>query len=192
LGWARIVGETFTRDEGDWGEAETPGTINIYGECVECPAFVQAKTGNVVGVSVEFDVDVLGDKVTAVRRTTPSTAEQMMLTPAQPWMAGCLGPMPYAEAKARGRQIWNDRPPATPGEQHERAVMMARLEACEAVNLCTDLDRLGGIAAFLGVTLPERVSLLCRCRNLETGRNSSVSAESVARLIAEEKRGVQP
>lgn len=75
------------------------GTIDVGCTCKKCPAFVQAKTFNLIGTDVSFDVEIVNDEVKSVTRTSPSTAEQLRDTPTRPWMAGCYGPVPYETAK---------------------------------------------------------------------------------------------
>lgn len=74
------------------------GRISIYTTCLLCPAFVQATTGNLCGAWVEFELEIVDNAVRSVTRTSPSTAEWLMLEPQQEWMAGCHGPMPYEDA----------------------------------------------------------------------------------------------
>ncbi len=76
-------------------------TLCLNCVCSSCEAFVQAGTGNLIGVYVTFEVDVDAGIVKAIRRVSPPSAEQLAETPRQEWMAGCEGPMPYAEAKER-------------------------------------------------------------------------------------------
>lgn len=75
-------------------------TLEVYGDCDQCPALVQAKTLNLCSVGVDFDVTVENDIVTRVHRASPTTAEHLAKDVAQPYMAGCAGPMPYADAMA--------------------------------------------------------------------------------------------
>jgi hypothetical protein len=82
-------------------DVEFTGTFEAYADCKQCPAFVQYGTGNMCGVSVCFDVDVKDGQVTAVRRTSESTAEFLEREPARDYMANCEGPMPYEQAMQR-------------------------------------------------------------------------------------------
>ena len=102
MGTATIEDGRITMRDGGWGEAEVPGligTIEIYCTCRRCPAFVQDKTANLVPTSIGFDLVVKDDVIAEITRTSPNTEEWLVSTPAQPWMANCLGPMTYEEAQ---------------------------------------------------------------------------------------------
>lgn len=119
---------TFSFLPGGWGDAEVGTTINIYTSCRQCPAFVQAGTGNLIEMWVEFAVDLVapaalnsaahegriapgsdplnartrfGALVVDVRRTSQPTAEQIATMPNEPYMEDAAGPMPWPEALAR-------------------------------------------------------------------------------------------
>jgi hypothetical protein len=97
--WA--LGETLSGQDGGYNEPPPrpfSGRISIYASCEECPAFVQADTLNLCACWVEFEVEIVEDRVRKVARTSPTTAEWLKSEPAEPWMAGCRGPMPYPEA----------------------------------------------------------------------------------------------
>ncbi len=86
---------------GGYGSVERPflGRIRIYTSCRQCPAFVQAGTSNLCDCPVAFSVEFIDDHVRDIRRVSPSTAEWLKSEPAETWMVGCLGPMPWAEAQ---------------------------------------------------------------------------------------------
>lgn len=73
-------------------------TIDVYGHCESCPAFVQAGTMNLVPHGASFDVELRDDRVVSVTRTSETLAEFLMREPNERWMKGCFGPMPHAEA----------------------------------------------------------------------------------------------
>jgi hypothetical protein len=74
------------------------GRLEMYAECRLCPAFVQAKTSNLISCPVDFEVEVIDNKVRAITRTSPSTKEWLEATPRETWMKGCQGPMTWDEA----------------------------------------------------------------------------------------------
>lgn len=97
------LGETLSGEDGGYGEKPRRpflGTISVYASCRQCPAFVQARTGNFCDCPVEFDVEIVDDVVRKVTRTSQSTAEWLREEPTRPWMAGCRGPMPWTDAHA--------------------------------------------------------------------------------------------
>ncbi len=115
-----IIGETLTGEDGGWGE-DTPrpftGTVDIYASCEECPAFIQAKTFNLCDHWVEFRVEIVEDIVRKVTRTSPPTSEWIETEPKEKWMAGCLGPMPHAEAEEiHSSRIWPNTPVTPPSD----------------------------------------------------------------------------
>jgi len=79
-------------------------TIEIYGDCDECPCFVQAGTANLVQVWCEFDVRVVADRIESVTRTSASTAEFLADRP--PWLEGAFGPMSLADAQVQRESMW--------------------------------------------------------------------------------------
>ena len=96
------IGTKLELDLGDWNAPVASlftGTIDIYTSCRQCPAFVQAKTWNVLDAWVEFEVTIAADVVTNVWRRSPSTAEWIASKPTTPYMADAYGPMPHAEAQ---------------------------------------------------------------------------------------------
>lgn len=110
MGHATIdVADLFVFEPAMWGEPEVGTMIAIYADCTQCPAFVQAGTGNLCAAWVEFAVELAeigrkGDHYTArvnhVRRTSEPTAEWLRTEPAKPWMKGCLGPMSWDQAQS--------------------------------------------------------------------------------------------
>lgn len=94
----------LTVESGEWGESpRLPflGILLVYCHCTKCPAFVQAGTGNLAAVSVEFEVEVISNAIRNIMRVSASTAEFLETKPKQPYMAGCEGPMSYAAAHKR-------------------------------------------------------------------------------------------
>jgi hypothetical protein len=103
MGHVAVSADGVTMESGGWGDdVSRPllGRFYVYGPCTQCPAFVQAKTRNIVECSVEFEVDIVDDKVRSITRISPSTPEFLADTPRQEWMRGCTGPLPYEEAYA--------------------------------------------------------------------------------------------
>lgn len=117
-------GEFFYRP-GEWGDPEVGTMIEIYTDCRQCPAFVQADTGNLIDVWVQFDIeladlaeksnpDVYTGRVVSVARVSEPTAEWLATTPLKPYMQGCAGPMPWAEAQAAHMDHFRARLTTTP------------------------------------------------------------------------------
>lgn len=100
-------------DDGGWGDPPPMplnATIEIYCDCRQCPALVQRGTDNLIPTGVDFAVTFVDGRATDVRRTSLATAEQLATTALKPYMAGCAGPMPYADAYALHVGGWtNDR-----------------------------------------------------------------------------------
>lgn len=83
-----------------FGEPGADGSkVEVYCTCRQCPAFVQFGTGNLVGCDVTFEVELDGDAVKAISRTSPATDDQLRAVPLERHMNRCEGPMPYADAK---------------------------------------------------------------------------------------------
>jgi hypothetical protein len=77
------------------------GFINIYCTCRKCPAFVQAKTHNLMDVWIEFTIELRESRVVEVKRVSKSTADWLKEEPTKPWMKdGFAGPMSYEKAYA--------------------------------------------------------------------------------------------
>lgn len=98
--WTISNGE-LKGEDGGWGDSpELPflGRIEVYCTCTKCPAFVQKGTGNLLGCSVDFTVEIVDNKVRKVERTFQQTEEWLR---AQPWAEGCLGPFTYDEARQK-------------------------------------------------------------------------------------------
>lgn len=107
------VGSAVMMDDGGYGAAMVPGLtdyIEVYGDCTQCPAFVQTGTGNLVPVWCNFKVHVVKDVVQSIERTSPTTAEFLESTPKQPYMVGCFGPMPHSETWVLRKKIWGTDP----------------------------------------------------------------------------------
>lgn len=104
------IGDVLTLGEGVFGGTEErprfTSTVDVYCDCTRCPAFVQARTHNLVATGVEFAVTIEGEtcRVLRVERTSPSTADFLRDEPAREYMRGCLGPMPYDEAQRIHRE----------------------------------------------------------------------------------------
>lgn len=101
MGNATIADGKLTTTPSDWGAPFIPGgmaLIEIYCNCTRCPAFVQAKTFNLVDHGVTFKVLLEKDVVQRVERVGETSAEFVANTPKQPWMKDCRGPMLYQEA----------------------------------------------------------------------------------------------
>ena len=79
-------------------EADT-AKAEIYGTCTQCPAFVQFGTGNLIGCEVSFEIDLDGDAVKSIKRTSLATNDWLRDEPLARHMNRCEGPMPYAEAE---------------------------------------------------------------------------------------------
>ena len=110
LGWYSMVeGGELTGEAGGYGDAVLPmvGDVEIYADCLACPAFVQPTAGNIISCTVSFTVTLVAASVRKVVRTSPSTAEFIETTPKEPYMIGCYGPMPYAEAEALRDDIFS-------------------------------------------------------------------------------------
>lgn len=104
MGSAKIGGGWFSHRDGGWGDSPPKpmrGEVEIYCSCPLCPVFVQAETFNIVSATVEFSVVIENDRVTSVRRISPSTAEFIEKEPSERYMGGCRGPMSLADAKSR-------------------------------------------------------------------------------------------
>lgn len=106
-GHASLSGGWFSFVNGGWdgmdAEDDAPDgpltrTIEVYGDCHQCPAFLQARTLNLCALGVEFRVAIANDVIVAVERTSETLAEFLAREPNEPWMKGCHGPMPYAQA----------------------------------------------------------------------------------------------
>ena len=98
---AFVIEETLTGTPGDYGdEIKRPflGRVSFYTTCKECPAFVQARTYNLVGMWVTFEAEIVYDKVVTFTRISPDTKDWLVNEPQQPFMDGCFGPMSYNEA----------------------------------------------------------------------------------------------
>lgn len=92
------VGEAVVHEDGGWNQAENLAnvTLSIYGQCEACPAWVQAKTANLIETSVDFDVEVLDGIVMKVTRTgQASEAELRKLE----YFADMAGPYSFKEAQ---------------------------------------------------------------------------------------------
>jgi len=101
LGEAVIEDDRLTFRDGGHGDGPNgpvTATIDIYGDCTECPAFVQARTLNLCAQCVEFRVTVEDGRVASVKRTSETLDEFLTREPNESYMRGCFGPMPYAEA----------------------------------------------------------------------------------------------
>ncbi len=101
MGSACLEDGQITIIPGDWGEPpKLPflGRMHIYCTCRQCPAFVQAKTMNLCGAWVEFEVTIVDDKIRSVTRISQTTTEYLETEPKKPYMVNCLGPMPYEDA----------------------------------------------------------------------------------------------
>lgn len=73
-------------------------TVDIYGTCRQCPAFVQFGTGNLVGCDVSFEIKLDGDVIKAIVRTSPATNDWLRDEPLKWHMSRCEGPLPYQDA----------------------------------------------------------------------------------------------
>lgn len=101
MGELVIEGGRATFRDGGWGDPPAQPlalTAEVYGECQECPAFVQARTLNLCPHGSSFDVEIAGDRVVSAKRTSQTLDEFLTNEPKEPWMKDCHGPMPYAEA----------------------------------------------------------------------------------------------
>lgn len=124
MGESSIANGRVEFSSGGWGDApDLPitDTLHVYCNCTKCPAFVQDKTFNLVPTWVEFRVEVVAGEVRDITRVSPSTAEFLATEPHKPYMAGCRGPMPYADARQRhldGKFFpWDPVPPAPGGDR---------------------------------------------------------------------------
>jgi hypothetical protein len=79
----------------------TTDYIRIGCVCERCPAFVQADTGNLCPLSVDFKIHVIKDIVQSIERISESTAEFLVNEPKRSWMIDCEGPMDYETARLR-------------------------------------------------------------------------------------------
>lgn len=98
------IDDRFDFNDGGWGDPIArpfTGDIEVYSDCHQCPAFVQAETFNLHPVSVEFVVRVESDAVVLVTRTSASTVEQIEQAPKLDYMPNCRGPMSYEDAQKR-------------------------------------------------------------------------------------------
>lgn len=99
------IGERISIHDGGYGDTQPApfsGSIQIYADCHSCPAFVQDVTFNLHPVCVEFLVEISGDVVTKITRTSASSAEQVAAAPLLEYMPNCRGPMSYEDARKRG------------------------------------------------------------------------------------------
>ncbi len=103
MGGLVIEDNRATFRDGGWGDPPAQPlslTISVYGSCDQCPAFVQAKSHNMVDLWVEFDVEVDAGRVVSVTRVSETLDEFLTRKPKEPWMADCVGPLPHKEAYA--------------------------------------------------------------------------------------------
>ena len=101
------ISDVLTGEPGEYGDPlpkPVSGVLEIYCTCKECPAFVQAGTGNLVDCGVTFAVEVHRDKVTRIERQGMTTKEWLAYERAQTWMQGCEGPMSWEDAYKRHSQ----------------------------------------------------------------------------------------
>ena len=112
LDWRITSGVLVPPDESEKGWGILPplpfsGAIHIYTDCSECPAFVQAKTMNMCGCSVAFDVMIDKNQVVYILRVSQDTKDFLIQEPKLSWMEGCHGPMSYDEALKLHRSRYN-------------------------------------------------------------------------------------
>lgn len=86
-------------------EGDLLGRFSIYTTCEKCPAFVQAGTGNVCGVWVEYRVEVVDGWIRVATLISDSTPFFLENEPKLPHMVGCDGPMSYEDAERRSAEI---------------------------------------------------------------------------------------
>jgi len=71
LGVAVIEDARITFHDGALGVpmATSPftGCVTIYCDCTQCPALVQQRTGNVIAVWCDFEVEIVGNTVIGVK-----------------------------------------------------------------------------------------------------------------------------
>ena len=101
MGHWTIGGGRLDGKDGGYGDAPVrpfSGLIWMGAECAKCPAFVQAKTLNLVPFSVCFRVRVHSDEVVEIVSTGETLAAFLAREPTERFMVGCYGPMPYDRA----------------------------------------------------------------------------------------------
>lgn len=101
MGHVAISAEGVTLEPGGWGDPISRpllGRFYVYSSCTLCPAFVQARTHNLIECSVEFEIEVVDDRVRSIKRISQTTADFLLKTPKEDWMKDCKGPMPHADA----------------------------------------------------------------------------------------------
>lgn len=106
---ARTFAEFYDGGYGDGVDTPLLGRFVIYCDCRQCPAFVQAETGNICPVGVEFKVEIVDGMVRDVTRISEPTAEFLVNEPNKPYMVGCEGPMTYEAALERSAEIRRQR-----------------------------------------------------------------------------------
>lgn len=109
MGVATIEDGRIAFRDGGWGGAPTEPiteTIRIYGDCGECPAFVQPKTGNLVTLWVEFKIVLVEGRIVWLKRISETRDEFLARVPNEPYMKGCLGPMTHEEAAKVRDEVW--------------------------------------------------------------------------------------
>lgn len=100
-----IIGADGTVTYGDgpcgspWPSAKPYlGRANVYTDCCDCPCFVAAGTFNICPVWVEFDVEIVDNRVRSIERVSPATPDFIRQEAGKPYMQGAIGPMSVAEA----------------------------------------------------------------------------------------------
>jgi hypothetical protein len=84
--------------------------VEVYCDCRQCPAFVQFGTGNLISCSVVFNVELDGNTVKSVTRTSPDTDDWVRDEPRKDYMKRGEGPMSYDAAQRLHRNYTEERP----------------------------------------------------------------------------------
>lgn len=110
MGWVAIENGHVSSRAVFLGKPEADSNkIEIYGTCQQCPAFVQFGTGNLIGCDVSFEIELDGDTIKAVVRTSPATNDWLHDEPLEPYMKRCEGPMSYQDAERLHRHYREHR-----------------------------------------------------------------------------------
>lgn len=118
MGNVEIAGDEIIIHDGGWGCVPARpllGRFSIYCSCSRCPAFVQDVTFNLCPLGVEYEIEMVDDKIRSIKRVSEDTATFLREEPRRPYMADCRGPFTYRDAQRRhslDRKFfpWDPRP----------------------------------------------------------------------------------
>jgi hypothetical protein len=107
-----IAEDTVTLKPGEWGDSPMRpllGRFAIYTTCKKCPAFVQRETGNMIGHWVEYVLEIVDDRIRAIKLVSDTAKEFAEKIRKLSWMKDAYGPMTYEEAEALHSKILDER-----------------------------------------------------------------------------------